>query len=690
MPRLHDKVQYLKGVGPARAVLLGKLDIETVENLLYHLPTRYLDRSQFTDASRIREGEEATIAVAVVGSHRRTSRRGVPYVEATVAQGGMTLQCVWFNQPYLADALRPGSKVVLSGKVTWRRGLQMVQPDAELMPEDEFAELLHTGRVVPVYRLTEGLKQRTLRRLIHNALASCADQLCDTLPAWLLEYEALPGLRDSITQVHYPDDLAAARKARDRLVYEELFYLQLALGLRRLRRNRLAAVPFTRPPVSIRRLLELLPFDLTDAQKKAMREIREDLRRPHPMHRLLQGDVGSGKTVVALMALLVAVDNRHQGALMAPTEVLAEQHARRLIPLLDRLGFEATVLRGAMGRRERERVLDSIASGDTHVVIGTHAMLERDVRFRHLGLAVVDEQHRFGVAQRRLLHAKGPSPHCLVMTATPIPRSLAMTFYGDLEVSVLDEIPGGRPRAETRWVREEQRNEVYRFLADGLAAGGRAFIVCPLLEESKSTDLRAAKKVHRNLVRSLGESCGVGLLHGRMSAAEKKETMTAFADGRIQALVATTVVEVGIDVPEATIMVVEHAERFGLAQLHQLRGRVGRGDERSYCILITPNELSGDAETRLSTIVHVSDGFRLAEMDLRLRGPGDVLGTRQHGLPELKLARLPDDQPMLVRARDAALRLLRDDPSLSQSRNATLRNVIRTKWVPRMALAEVG
>jgi ATP-dependent DNA helicase RecG len=370
--------------------------------------------------------------------------------------------------------------------------------------------------------------------------------------------------------------------------------------------------------------------------------------------------------------------------------VLAEQHGKRLLPLLERLGVPGCFLRGGMAKQERTRVLDAIASGSARVALGTHALLEGDVRFHQLGLVVIDEQHRFGVAQRGLLRSKGSSPHCLVMTATPIPRSLAMTAYGDLDVSVIDEIPAGRPRATTRWVTDRKRNQVYRFLAEKLADGGLAFVVCPLLEESEKSDLRAAKKVHGALVRSLGGQFHVGLLHGRMSPAEKEEVMTAFAAGGIQVLVATTVIEVGIDVPEATVMVVEHAERFGLAQLHQLRGRVGRGTEPSFCILVSPEDVSSEAETRLHTLEEVSDGFRLAELDLSLRGPGDVMGTRQHGLPELRLARLPDDQHTLVNARNAARRILKEDPTLSDARHAGLRNVIRRKWVPRMELGSVG
>ncbi len=690
MPSLRDRVQYLKGVGPSRAALLGRLGIHTVEDLLYHLPARYLDRSQFTDASRLTPGQEATVAAAVVGARRRTSRRGVPYVEATVAQGGATVQCLWFNQPYLADILRPGTKAVVSGTVTWRNGLQMVQPDVEVLPGDELADLLHTGRVVPVYPLTEGLKQRTIRRLIHHAVSNCAYQLEDTLPDWLRQQERLPPLRECIAQIHYPDTLVTARRARERLVYEELFYLQLAIGLRRLRRRQYGALPLGSPPRSIRGLLDLLPFALTDAQKRVMREIREDLRQSHPMNRLLQGDVGSGKTVVALMSMLVAVDNGCQAALMAPTEVLAEQHAKRLLPLLERLGVHGCFLRGGMGKQERTRVLDAASSGHAGVILGTHALLEGDVTFHRLGLVIVDEQHRFGVAQRGLLRSKGTSPHCLVMTATPIPRSLAMTLYGDLDVSVIDEIPAGRPRATTRWVKEGKRNEVYRFLAEKLLEGGLAFVVCPLLEESETSDLRAAKKVYGTLSRSLGDRFNVGLVHGRMSATEKEQVMDAFAAGRIQALVATTVIEVGIDVPEATVMVVEHAERFGLAQLHQLRGRIGRGSEPSHCILVSPEDVSSDAETRLRTLERVNDGFELAELDLKLRGPGDLMGTKQHGLPDLRVARLPEDQRTLVRARTAALQILNADPTLSETRHTALRKVIQRSWAPRMELAGVG
>jgi ATP-dependent DNA helicase RecG len=517
------------------------------------------------------------------------------------------------------------------------------------------------------------------------------DSITEVLPPTVRQSNRLLDRANAFQNIHFPETMERARQARRRLAFDELFFLELSLALKKSRRLEKAdGITFPKANGLIRRLLDELSFELTAAQKRVLHQIRADMKRKEQMSRLLQGDVGSGKTVVALITMLIAVQNDYQAALMAPTEILAEQHAITLKTLLDKLGVRSVLLLGGMRKSFREKTLKAIKSGRAKIVVGTHALIQQGVSFDRLGLVVIDEQHRFGVIQRAALREKGAHPDVLVMTATPIPRSLSMTIYGDLDVSVLDEMPPGRRPIKTEWFDDRQRQRAYRFLDDQMERGQQVYVVCPLVEQSEKLDLKAAEDMAQKLSQKVFPHRTVDLLHGRLAGREKEKRMTAFARGQVDLLVCTTVVEVGVDVSNATVMLVEHAERYGLAQLHQLRGRVGRGPEQSYCLLMASYPLSEDAKLRLQTLCRTNDGFEIAEVDLRLRGPGDIFGTRQHGLPELKVADLVGDVDLLRQARREAFRIVEQDPHLNHPQHQYLKEVLETSYGYRMELAEVG
>lgn len=697
-------LRFLKGVGPARADKLVEVGIETVEDLLYVLPFRWEDRRSFSRIADLRPaGPETTLDVTVESARLiRTRRRGFTIFHAHLKDASGTIRAVFYNQPFLQRVFVPGRRVVVFGRAAldrYGRELILENPDHEGL-DDADAEGIHTGRIVPVYRKLADLSSRMQRLLIWRALEILdAGSLRDTVPAKVLARQRLPGRLDALRGVHFPPTDAALRDLEDHhtpaqraLAFEEVFLLQLALAMRKreVERERRPGT-YVLDDALRRRLAALLPFKLTAAQQRVLKEIGEDLRSPHPMNRLLQGDVGSGKTIVALMALLVAVENGYQGALMAPTEILAEQHWRNVGRLLASKGadYRVELLTGSMKAARRRSVLEGLATGGAHLVVGTHALFEKGVLFKRLGMVVVDEQHRFGVLQRAALASKGSRPDVLVMTATPIPRSLALTLYGDLDLSTIDELPPGRTPITTVVRGEGDREKVYAGIRKEIAAGHQAYVVVPLVEETEKSDLKAATAFAAHLQEIVFPDLKVGLLHSKMKSDEKERTMARFTSGELHVLVATTVVEVGVDVPNASVMVVEHAERFGLAQLHQLRGRVGRGAARSFCVLMVgEGEGFGVARERLEIMTETQDGFRISERDLELRGPGAVFGTQQHGMTDLQfLADVLRDARLLETARDEAKLLVNlEGDAGAESLLATL----RPSWRRRLGLAGVG
>jgi ATP-dependent DNA helicase RecG len=691
---LDAPITVVKGISTSLASSFGKMGVKTVRDLLYFFPHRHLDYSQLKFISQLVEGEEQTI-VANIWQAQETRPGGRRSTEAIVGDETGNIRVVWFNQPYLAKKLATNARIMLSGRVSLFKGRHVfLSPEWELMEGQDF---VHTARLVPVYSLTHGLRPRRVRRLMKNFIDRWASQVSDFLPEDLrrrLDFLELPV---AINQSHFPDDAATKDKARVRLAFDELFLLQLGvMTKKRDWQEGQSGCPFNVETPVLNRFLKSLPFTLTAAQKRVLAEIMTDLRKNQPMSRLLQGEVGSGKTVVATAALLAAVASGFQGAFMAPTEILAEQHFVTISQLLSRLSREegetylksyadilsrplkVALLIGDIRQAGKKQIRRQIKQGDIDIVIGTHALVQKEVAFRKLGLAVVDEQHRFGVEQRSALREKGFSPHMLVMTATPIPRTLALTLYGDLDLSVIDELPPGRQVVKTKWLKPGQRNSAYAFLRKQIVEGRQAFILCPLIEESEAVVAQAAVVEYERLSREVFPDLRLGLLHGRLSAVEKDGVMADFRAGNLDILVSTPVIEVGIDIPNATVMLIESADRFGLSQLHQFRGRVGRGKEQSYCMLLaeSPSEVGRE---RLDIIEKTQDGFKLAEADLKMRGPGEFFGTRQSGLPDLRMAKI-SDVALLELARNEAIKLFQVDPRLEKIENKLLGQEMTRVW----------
>ncbi|MBM3167419.1 MAG: ATP-dependent DNA helicase RecG, partial [Chloroflexi bacterium] len=684
---LDSPTTAVKGVAASIAGKLERLGGKTIRDLLYLFPRRHIDYSQRKTIDQLEIGQEQTALVTVWES--RITRLGYQQgTEIIVGDETGNMRVVWFNQPYLAKRFRTNTQLVLSGRVSeFRYAKQFENPEWEII-EDK--ELIHTGRLVPVYPLTQGLYPRQMRTIMRRVVDEWAWQIPDFLPQDTRNRHQLLELPEAITQAHFPDNYLKKAEARKRLAFDELFLLQL--GVLSKKRDWQESQPGNSLSVNeatVNKFLQSMPFSLTSAQQSVLQEILSDIKLFKPMARLLQGDVGSGKTVVATAALMVAFDNGYQGALMAPTEILAEQHFRSIGSLLSKIsqtteeqgntcryqGFFAkpltfALLTGSLNEKEKDNLRQQIQEGAIDITVGTHALIQKGVEFQKLGLAVIDEQHRFGVLQRSSLRQKGFNPHMLVMTATPIPRTMALTLYGDLDLSVIDEMPPGRQKIVTRWVEPEKRGQAYDFLHQRIAEGEQAFVICPLIEESESVEARAAVAEYEHLSRDVFPDLRLGLLHGKMPANEKERTMRNFRDGKLDILVSTSVVEVGIDVPNATVMLVEAADRFGLSQLHQFRGRVGRGQKKSYCLLLSENP-SPEGIERLRAIETIHDGFRLAEKDLELRGPGEFFGTRQSGLPDLRMARL-SDTPLLELARAEAITLFHSDSDLSKPEHQPL------------------
>ena len=694
---LQTPLQFFKGVGPRRAADLSSAELRTFEDLLLRLPTRYEDRARFQPIGGVQPGEAVSVEGEVLSCGvRSTRRRGFRVFEMLLGDPSGQIRVAFLNQPFLKDVFTVHQQVVIFGTVERRKagGLQFTNPQYELLGDEPSEdELIHTGRIVPIYERVGSVTPKMLRRVVHSALQRLPKVLDDPLPDSVRQEQDLPSRRSALIEAHFPpsgdslDELNRFRTAAQRrLIFEEFFQFQLGLALRRRDTDTRQKPRRIGVNDRIRKAaLAVLPFRLTGDQKHALKEIVDDLQRPQPMNRLLQGDVGSGKTIVALLAALVAMENGLQVAVMSPTELLAEQHFFSLSRLLKPSRFEPVRLTGTMGVKDRRAVWDSLASGAAQLVVGTHALVQDEVRFKALGLVIIDEQHRFGVVQRATLRDKGLDPDVLVMTATPIPRTLALTTYGDLDVSVIRELPPGRQPVTTRIRAANGREAVYRFVDEQLEQGRQAFVVYPLVEKSSKMELKAATEMAELLSTKFFHHRTVALLHGRMKPADREQVMRSFADRTTDLLVATTVVEVGIDVPNASVMLVEHAERFGLAQLHQLRGRVGRGPHRSHCILLYEAPVSDMARARLDALAETTDGFTLAERDLELRGPGDFFGTCQHGIPILRVGHLLRDQPIMEEARRAALRWL-----TTGGESAADLDLVRQSWSERFGLVGVG
>ncbi len=687
---LTTPVDRLKGIGPSRAACLERLGVRTLGDALLLVPRRYEDRRVLLPIGRLRLGELQTVAGQVKAIGIGRTRRGVPYCEMMLEDGTGTLLARWYRQAYLARAFRRGQRLFLAGRVSPYPPREMVNPEFEIQEAGDPAEAgYHTGRIVPIYPLTSGLSQRFLRRWLSDLVRVHAPQVTDPLPPAVRERHRLLPLPQAVTCLHLPDQMAEAAAGRRRLAFDEFFFFSLAVLRQRAARTARPGIAFQVPGALAERARSLVPFRLTPAQTRALESIWNDMAQPRPMQRLLQGDVGSGKTIVAFLAAFAAIGNGYQAAIMAPTEILAAQHAERAQDLAKPLGVPVVHLAGSMAASLRRRALDLLAATSACLVVGTHALLQPDVAFGRLGLVVVDEQHRFGVLQRAGLQRKGSDPDVLVMTATPIPRSLALVLYGDFDLSVIDELPPGRRPVATEWVQERERLRVEQELRRRLGQGERAYVVCPVVEES-AAELKAAVQTAEAYRRGPLGAFGVGLVHGRLPAAEKAGTIAAFRRGEIRLLVATTVVEVGVDVPEATAIVIEDADRLGLAQLHQLRGRVGRAGRPAVCFVIADRqEIGEEARARLETLVREHDGFALAEADLALRGPGEFFGTRQSGLDGFRLGDLVADFSLLDLARAEAKAALTAAPELDGPWTP-VRMAMEERWAAHLGLAQVG
>ncbi len=703
---LQTAMHFIKGVGPKLSELLAKKGVNNVEDALYLLPHRYEDRREVRSIVQLRPGFTEVFSGSVVTADVMTTKGGRRFFEVVVRDDSGSLTLKWFNSnpTFMKRVWTVGKSGVFIGEVS-QFGYQreVHHPDVEWLQEGRSvadilaSDPLNFGKIVPVYPLTEGLSQKVMRRVMKEVVDTYLPSIQELIPAAVLESLNINGLRQSLRDVHLPqpdvrlDDLNEGRTPAHRaLAFDEFFFWELGLAMKKRGVALEEGIAFQVTHRYTKELARLLPFELTLAQRRVLTEIKTDMMAPHPMHRLVQGDVGSGKTLVALMAALLAVENGYQVAIMAPTEILAEQHWLTIHRWCAELGVTSVLVTAGMKGKAKNEALQLIADGTAQIVIGTHAVIQEKVEFARLGLGVIDEQHRFGVLQRGILKRKGLNPDILVMTATPIPRTLAMTLFGDLSLSVIDELPPGRTPVETQIFFESRRSEAYQNVRDEVSEGHQVFIIYPLVEETEKSDLKAAAQMAEHLASAVFPDLRIGLLHGRMTPEEKEAAMGSFKARELDILVSTTVIEVGIDIPNATLMIVEHAERFGLSQLHQLRGRVGRGSAKSRCILLTPGRLSEDGEKRLRVMESTCDGFRIAEADLEIRGPGDFLGTRQSGMPDFRVANILRDGTLLEQARQTSFNLLEKDPELSATGHVPLRDELQRRWGHRLELAAIG
>lgn len=728
---LNQSVQYIKSIGPKRAESFRKIGIETIRDLLFYFPTRHLDRTTTLSAAKaygyLMNGYdgELTIIGKVDDIEKRTfHQKEILKVQFRDSTG--FFECVWFQATkYFSDVFNIGDIFAVSGKASLSKygNLQFTHPDFDRITEDESISLLNTGKIIPFYRIPKELKATnlgdlSLRRILNHVVENYAELLNESLPQSLLEKNKLPCIVEAVKNFHFPENKEKLFLASKRFKFEEAFYLEVLVALRKQNyKRKLQGYSFGIKTNLVANFLETLPFNLTNAQLKVLGEIKKDLMQPSPMNRLLQGDVGSGKTIVALIAMLIAVDNGYQSALMVPTEILADQHAKNISKMMKQLyenhkarEIKVALLIGGQKKSVRQQRLESIEMQEADIIIGTHALFEEKVSFKNLGLIVVDEQHRFGVAQRARLLAKGKTPHVLVMSATPIPRTLSMTVYGDLDNSIIDEMPKNRIPIKTILRGDEKLNDIYKFIRDKHKEGYQSFIVYPLVEESAKLELKAAETYYKKLKEDFLPELNIGLIHGRMNWREKEEVMFLFLEKKFDVLVSTTVIEVGIDIPDANIILINDAHRFGLSQLHQLRGRVGRGKKQAYCILVTKNEYASannklNLETdylssaqldkyksavRLQTMVKYLDGFMVAEIDLKLRGPGDIFGTKQSGFPELKHIDIIHDTEIIINAKKAAFSIIENDPHLEHSSNQIIKNNLLQHYRNNLKYASIA
>ncbi|MGA3208306.1 MAG: ATP-dependent DNA helicase RecG [Syntrophales bacterium] len=700
LEKLSIPLRFVKGVGPKMASLLEKKGLKTVADLLYFVPRRYEDRRTVRDIKSVTVGSRGTV-IGHVASVEYKSYRNRKAFEVTIEDGSGLLTAKWFrgSLTYLRKIFRKGMRVIMTGEVTsYLFSKDMVHPDFEVLDDDESAEdLLNFKRIVPIYSETEGLRQKYIRRIMAHAVDKYSQYLSSPIPHEICERRHLQDIKSAARSVHFPatderiDAYNEMRSGAHRtLIYDEFFFFQLGMALKRNANTIDGGIAFKTQGRNLHKFYKILPFTLTDAQKRVIVEIEGDMERPSSMNRLLQGDVGCGKTVVSMAAMITACENGYQAAIMVPTEILAEQHYNRIKDWSSELDLKAVLLTSRMKNMERKKIFEGIKKGNTHIICGTHALIQKDVTFSRLGLVVIDEQHRFGVVQRSLLRQKGENPDVLVMTATPIPRTLAMTVYGDLDISIIDECPPGRKEIRTKVFFEEERKRIYEIMRMEIMKGNQVFVVYPLVEESENLDLRDATKMADYLQREIFPDHKVGLIHGRMKGKNKEETMAAFLNKDINILVSTTVIEVGIDIPHASLIVIEHAERFGLSQLHQLRGRVGRSDIPSFCILMSHRRGSDDSIRRLQVMEETNDGFKIAEEDLAIRGPGEFMGTRQSGVPDFRIAHILRDAQILLEARTDAFSFAENISSLDDGKYALLKKVLLHRWGGRLELAKTG
>lgn len=668
--QLDSPVQYIKGIGPKRATYLKRIGVLTVYDLLFLIPHRYIDYSQVKTIHDLKINDEATITgqVALVDVGRTRNRKSLVKVVLFDKTGEIVLK--WFNRPDLKDKMEVGNRLFVSGKVTFYRGIQIINPIFEKLDEDE-TDQSPQPMIIPVYPLTEGLTLWDIKRAVTIALRECCPKVPEILPAAILQKHRFMTRHDALKGIHQPGDKEEARNARRRLVYEEFFYFELIMAKRKACIKNTPGISMKEHGTYTKHLLELLPYELTGDQKKAIRVIAREMNSQQPMNLLLQGDVGSGKTVVALYAMLIAIENGFQAALMAPTEILAEQHYMVLSPLLRQLKIRTALITSSIKKSDRREIENALSRGNIDIILGTHALIEEGITFEKLGLAIVDEQHRFGVMQRAALVNKAQNPDFLVLSATPIPRTMALTLYGDLDIATITEKPPNRGAVTTKIIKAREKQHTYDFIRQQLEQQRQAFVICPIIERSDKLDLRSIQEIHDEISHAFS-TFQIGIIHGKLKTPERMQVMEMFRNQKLDILIATTVIEVGVDIPNASIMLIQHPERFGLAQLHQLRGRIGRGAEESFCFLVAEKYLKPETYERITFFANNNNGFALAQKDMKLRGPGEILGKRQHGLPDIKMGDLDEDRDLLFSARDDAFALISEDPDLKAPKHVMI------------------